>query len=176
MKYWLTLIVAIILSVPLMALEVGQKAPEFSLKGTDGKTHSLQDYVGKSAVVIAWYPRVFTKNCTIECRSLVKHGEQIRSFNVAYFMASTDELDEKVRFAKYNSADFPLLSDPTGEVAKAYDVLIPFIKLARRVNVYIGKDGTILKIDRDINPATTAEDIVKNLEKLGVEKAERTEP
>ncbi|WP_444920381.1 peroxiredoxin [Microbulbifer sp. CnH-101-G] len=175
MKYWLTLIVATMLSLPLMALEVGQKAPDFTLRGTDGKTHSLKDYVGKTAVVIAWYPRAFTKNCTIECKSLAKNGDQIRAFNVTYFMASTDKLDENVRFSEYNSADFPLLSDPTGEVAKAYGVLIPIIKLARRVTIYIGKDGNILKIDKDINPATSAEDIASNLAKLGVEKTENAE-
>ena len=40
--------------------KVGQMAPAFTLKGSDGKTHSLRDYVGKKAVVIAWFPKAFT--------------------------------------------------------------------------------------------------------------------
>ncbi|GAB2875441.1 peroxiredoxin family protein [Microbulbifer echini] len=175
MKYWFTLIIATIISLPLMALEVGEKAPNFSLQGTDGKTHSLDDYIGKRAVVIAWFPRAFTKGCTIECKSLAKNGHKIRAFDAAYFMASTDKHEDNTRFAKHNAADFPLLSDPTGQTAKAYDVLIPVLKLARRVTVYIGKDGTILKIDKDINPATSAEDIARNLAELGVEKSGNTQ-
>jgi peroxiredoxin Q/BCP len=40
-------------------LKVGDKAPEFSLPGTDGKTHKLSDYKGKT-VVLAWFPKAFT--------------------------------------------------------------------------------------------------------------------
>ena len=41
-------------------LKVGDKAPEFSLKGSDGKTHKLADYRGKSAVIVSWFPKAFT--------------------------------------------------------------------------------------------------------------------
>ena len=41
-------------------LGVGDTAPAFSLPGTDGKTHSLEDYLGKQAIVIAWFPKAFT--------------------------------------------------------------------------------------------------------------------
>jgi peroxiredoxin Q/BCP len=40
--------------------KVGDQAPAFSLRGSDGKTHTLSDYKGKSAVVIAWFPKAFT--------------------------------------------------------------------------------------------------------------------
>ena len=42
------------------ALKVGDPAPNFSLRGSDGKTHTLADYKGKSAVVLAWFPKAFT--------------------------------------------------------------------------------------------------------------------
>jgi peroxiredoxin Q/BCP len=41
-------------------LKVGDLAPNFSLPGSDGKTHTLADYKGKSAVVVAWFPKAFT--------------------------------------------------------------------------------------------------------------------
>lgn len=41
-------------------LKVGDKAPDFQLSGTDGKTHRLADYLGKEAVVLAWFPKAFT--------------------------------------------------------------------------------------------------------------------
>lgn len=51
-------------------LKVGDHAPAFSLKGSDGKTYTLDQFKGKSAVVIAWFPKAFTKGCTAECKSL----------------------------------------------------------------------------------------------------------
>jgi len=41
-------------------LKVGDRAPEFSLQGSDGKTYTLADFKGKSAVVLAWFPKAFT--------------------------------------------------------------------------------------------------------------------
>jgi len=84
-------------------------------------------------------------------------------------MASVDPLDDNRDFAKKTKADFPMLSDPTKEIAKAYDVLNLF-RVASRVTFYIGLDGKILKIDEDINPATAAEDIAENLQSLNVKK------
>src|SRR5918995_7479754 len=109
-------------------LKVGDNAPDFTLQGTDGKTHKLSDYRGKKAVVVAWFPKAFTQGCTIECKSLAANGDKIRKFDVAYFMASVDPLEgEKgnVAFAKAQGADFPLLSDADTSVAARYGVLSP---------------------------------------------------
>ncbi|WP_445359155.1 peroxiredoxin family protein [Microbulbifer sp. ANSA005] len=170
MKYLLTFFITAFISLPSLALEVGEIAPNFTLKGSDGQTHTLADLQGKSAVVIAWFPKAFTRGCTIECKSLAQNGHLIKDYEVTYFMASTDDLDDNTRFAEESEADFPLLSDPTGETAKAYDVLIPVMNIARRVTIYIGKDGRIKKIDKDIKPATSAEDIARTLGELGVKK------
>ena len=82
-------------------------------------------------------------------------------------MASVDALETNQEFAAETEADFPLLSDPSKEVAKAYDVLA-FYGLPNRHTFYIGKDGKILFIDRRINAATSAEDMASKLEELGV--------
>lgn len=164
----ITLLLTTLFSLPLAALEAGDPAPDFSLQASDGKTYTLSDFKGKQAVAIAWYPKAFTKGCTIECKSLAENGHLIREYDVAYFMASTDELDTNTKFAEEQEADFPLLSDPEGEVAEAYGVKMPVMNIARRITVYIGKDGRILKIDKDIQPATSAEDMAKTLGELGV--------
>ncbi|WP_417276708.1 redoxin domain-containing protein [Castellaniella sp.] len=54
--------------------------------------YQLSDYRGKQAVVLAWFPKANTHGCTIECRSLAENGDQIRQFDVKYFMASVDPL------------------------------------------------------------------------------------
>ena len=69
-------------------VKVGDMAPDFTLQGTDGKTHKLSDYRGKTNVVVAWFPRAFTQGCTIECKSLAENGDKIKKYDVAYFMAS----------------------------------------------------------------------------------------
>ena len=156
-------------SAPAVELKVGDKAPNFKLQGSDGKTYNLADLTGKKAVVIAWFPAAFTKGCTVECKSLAMNGDKIRQFDVAYFMASTDPIEKNTDFAKAQEADFPLLSDPTKEVAGAYGVLNAK-GMARRWTFYIGKDGKILAIDKAVKVDTSAEDMVAKLGELNVTK------
>ena len=150
-------------------LAVGDLAPDFSLEGTDGKTYSLADFKGKHAIVLAWYPKAYTSGCTIECKSLAEHGDSIRQYDVTYFMASVDPIEKNKSFAEAEKADFPLLSDPTKAAAKAYGVL-NMLGIASRHTFVIGADGKILAIDRNVNPATAAQDIAATLGKVGVSK------
>lgn len=150
------------------ALEVGDMAPDFQLPGSDGEIHRLADYQGKQAVVLAWFPKAYTSSCTIECKSIAKNGHLIREYNVAYFMASVDSLEKNEGFAVETNADFPLLSDEDKSVAKAYGVL-HLLGFAKRHTIYIGVDGRVLKIDKNVKSATSAEDIAATLGELGVE-------
>src|SRR5688572_8614136 len=154
------------LSVSLNAqspeLTVGDPAPNFKLQASDGKTYQLSDFKGKKAVVIAWFPKAFTKGCTIECKSLAENGTKIREYDVAYFMASVDPLDQNTKFAAEQKADFPLLSDPTKETATAYGVLMP-AGIANRWTFYIDKEGRIAAIDKAVKPDTSAQDMVAKL-------------
>jgi peroxiredoxin Q/BCP len=163
----LLVLLGLMLSTTLGALEVGDQAPPFSLQATDGKTYSLEQFHNKQAIVIAWYPKAFTSGCTIECKSLAQKGHLLKRLDVTYFMASVDVLEDNQAFAEENEADFPLLSDPSKKVAEAYDVLA-FYGVPKRHTIYIGKDGKILYIDRNINAATSAEDMAAKLEELGI--------
>lgn len=155
-------------SVLATDLKVGDQAPNFKLQATNGDYYQLTDYNGKQVVVLAWYPMANTRGCTFECKSLIEKGHLIREYNTSYFMASVDPLDDNRDFAKKTGADFPMLSDPSKQTAKAYDVL-NIMRVASRVTFYISKEGKILKIDDDINPKTAAEDIVKHLKEHNVE-------
>ncbi len=164
---WLAAVLSVVGPQVGRALEIGDPAPPFELKASDGKTYRLTDYAGKQAVVIAWYPRAFTSGCTVECRSLAQNGDLLRAFDVAYFMASVDPADDNARFAAEAGADFPLLSDPDKTTAKAYDVL-GMMGVANRHTIYIDQSGRVVAIDRDVRPATSAEDMAARLEALGV--------
>jgi len=160
-------IVAVAAQVGAEDLRVGDLAPDFTLEATDGKTYHLADYRGKEAVVIAWYPKAYTKGCTIECKSLAENGHLLRKYQVAYFMASVDPLEDNKGFAAEQKADFPLLSDPTKKTAEAYGVL-HMLGFAKRHTFYIGSDGRILAIDDAVVPETSAQDIARRLGELGV--------
>ncbi len=156
-------------------LKVGDPAPNFTLKATDGKTYKLSDFKGKKAVVLAWFPKAFTSGCTIECKSLAQNGHLLRKYDAAYFMASVDPLEGEKgskAFADAQKADFPLLSDPTKETATSYGVLRDFGGelgvIAQRWTFYIGKDGRITAIDKAVKPATSAEDMATKLGELKV--------
>lgn len=151
-------------------LSVGDPAPDFAMMGSDGKEYRLADFRGKQAVVLAWFPRAFTSGCTVECKSLAENGDEIRRFDVSYFMASTDPVDKNTEFAEDTGADFPLLSDPEGEAAQAYGVFT--MGFARRHTFYIDVDGNISHIDTAVKPSSSAADMVANLEKLGVARRE----
>ena len=150
-----------------VTLKVGDQAPEFTLKASDGRTYSLADYRGKKPVVIAWFPKAFTQGCTLECKSLAANGDRIRKFDVAYFMASVDAPDDNAKFAQSEKADFPLLSDPDKSVATRFGVLASR-GFANRWTYYIDKSGRIAYIDRAVNPETSAEDMIARLGQLKV--------
>lgn len=150
-----------------MALEVGDMAPDFELPASDGNTYRLSDYRGKQAVILAWFPQAFTSGCTIECKSLTKMGPELRRFDATYFMASVDPIEENTRFAESNSADFPLLSDASKEVATAYGVLYQD-RFALRHTIYINPEGVVVAIDSNVNPRTSAEDMISKLKELDV--------
>jgi len=165
-------------------LKVGDQAPNFKLQATDGKTYQLSDFKGKQAVVVAWFPAAFTRGCTIECKSLAENGDKIRTYDVSYFMASVDPLEKNMEFAKATTvklgdqevtkkeADFPLLSDPTKETAKAYGVLNER-GTANRWTFYIDKTGKISYIEKMVMPATSAEDMITKIAELKVPMAHK---
>jgi len=157
----------------MVDLKVGDPAPDFTLQASDGHTYMLSSFKGKQAVVLAWFPKAFTQGCTIECKSLAEHGDLIKKYDVTYFMASVDPIEgEKGNkaFAEAHSADFPLLGDPTKGTAKGYGVLNEERGFANRWTFYIGKDGRIAYVDKDVNAhlATSAEYMATKLGELKV--------
>ncbi len=150
-------------------LKVGDKAPEFSMKGSDGKTYTLDQFKGKSAVVIAWFPKAFTGGCTKECKSFRASSEALKPLNVAYFTASVDTPDKNKAFAESLDLDYPILSDPEKTVADAYGVINPTRGMANRWTFYIDKEGIIRAIDKKVNTDHAGQDLAAKIKELGLE-------
>lgn len=151
-------------------LKVGDKAPDFELKGSDGKTYKLSEFKGKKPVVVAWYPKAFTPGCTIECKTMKEQGEKIKAYDVAYFTASVDDAETNKKFAESLTLDYPILSDPSKETAKAYGVLKPEGNVANRWTFYIDKDGKIAHVDKAVKPAEHADAIANQLNQMKAAK------
>ena len=174
MKNWLVcgaLVAALIGSATLNAaeLKVGDAAPSFKMTASDGKTYSLDQFKGKSAVVIAWYPKSFTGGCTKECKSMAEFGKDLKAYNVAYFTASCDPQDVQKKFAESLSVDYPILADPTKENATAFGVS-DGTKNAARWTFFIDKTGKVVEIDKSVKTETHGKDIATKLGTLGIEK------
>jgi peroxiredoxin Q/BCP len=92
-------------------------------------------------------------------------------------MISTDTLEDNTAFAKKEGADFPLLADPTQKTANQYGVLkdygADYGRLANRWTFYIGPDGKILSIDKQVKPASSGQDVVAKLKELKVPSAKK---
>ncbi len=85
-------------------------------------------------------------------------------------MASTDSEEDNRGFAEKNEASFPILSDPSKDMVKAYGVLSDR-GYAKRWTYYINAEGIVIEIDKDVDPRTAGEDLVERLSTLDVPRA-----
>ena len=89
---------------------------------------------------------------------------------MAYFAASVDDAETNRKFAESLELDYPILSDPGKETAAAYDVLAAGGSYAMRHTIYIGPDGKVAYIDRNVSAGTAGADVAARLEALGMPK------
>jgi thioredoxin-dependent peroxiredoxin len=129
-------------------LNENEKAPDFSLMGSDGKKHTLRDFKGKN-LVLYFYPKDDTTGCTIEAKCFNARMGEIRANDAVVVGVSSDDLESHDKFISKYDLDFLLLSDPKNETIKEYDSYGnkgAFGWGTIRNTFIIGKDGRILKI------------------------------
>jgi len=129
-----------------MAIEIGQPAPEFSLKNQDNEVVSLSDFAGATPVALVFYPFTFTGVCEGELCSIRDDYSEFTDAGVQVLAVSCDTRFAQKQWAEQQGYQFPVLSDfwPHGEVAKAYGVFNDALGCANRATFVIGKDGTIV--------------------------------
>jgi thioredoxin-dependent peroxiredoxin len=150
---------------PAVTLRPGDRAPEFALTGSDGRRYRLSDFVGRTPVVLAWFPKAFTGGCTAECLSISLSSARLRALDAACFTVSVDDPETNREFAAYLGSDLPILSDPDKSVARAYGVMTTS-GFPARWTFYIGRDGRILAIDKHVRTATSGADITLVLDSM----------
>jgi peroxiredoxin Q/BCP len=133
-----------------MANLQGKKAPAFSLQGSDGKTHSLEDYKGKT-VVLYFYPKDDTPGCTKEACGFRDLGGSLKKAGAVVLGVSKDGVDSHNKFAAKYKLPFTLLSDPKTEVMKKYGAFGKKLMYGKTVEgtirstVVIGPKGEVIK-------------------------------
>ncbi len=130
-----------------MAIEIGQKAPDFNLHNTGKNKVALSDYSGKNVVVL-FFPLAFTGVCTNELCSMRDSLATYNDLNAEVVGISVDSLFVLEKFKKENDLNFELLSDFNKEAAKAYDCLyenfvFDMAGVAKRSAFVVDKDGTV---------------------------------
>ena len=133
-----------------MANLEGKKAPAFSLEGSDGKKHSLDDYKGKT-VVLYFYPKDDTPGCTKEACGFRDQNSSLKKADTVVLGVSKDSIESHKKFAGKYKLPFTLLSDPKTEVMKKYGAFGKKMMYGKEVQgtirstVVIGPKGDVLK-------------------------------
>jgi peroxiredoxin Q/BCP len=149
-------------------IEVGTKAPEFTLKDKDGRDVALSDFLGKK-VVLYFYPKDNTPGCTRQACAFAGAYEQFKQKNIAVIGISKDSTASHVKFAEKYGLPFTLLSDPELEVIKAYGVWQEkklYGKLGLgvvRTTYIIDEQGVVTHVMPKVKPDTNASEILEIL-------------
>ncbi len=149
-------------------LEVGMKAPDFTLEDKNGKSVSLSDFSGKK-VVLYFYPKDNTPGCTRQACAFAGLYKEFQAKGVEVIGISKDSVASHVKFAEKYNLPFILLSDPERKAIEPYGVWQEK-KMAGKVGMgvvrttfIIDEEGKITKIMPKVKPDTNAEEILAEL-------------
>ncbi|WP_225821089.1 peroxiredoxin [Streptomyces naphthomycinicus] len=128
-----------------MAIQVGDKAPDFELKDNHGRSVKLSDFHGEKNVVLLFYPFAFTGVCTGELCELRDNLPKFSDRDTQLLAVSNDSIHTLRVFAEQEGLEYPLLSDfwPHGNVSRAYGVFDEDKGCAVRGTFVIDKEGVV---------------------------------
>ena len=149
-------------------LEIGMKAPDFSLPDKDGNTVRLSDFQGKK-VVLYFYPKDNTPGCTRQACAFAASYEQFKAQDATVIGISKDSVASHLKFAQKYDLPFILLSDPELQAIQAYGVwqekkLYGKVSMGVvRTTYIINEQGFIEKVMPKVKPDTNAAEILAYL-------------
>ncbi|WBO85771.1 peroxiredoxin [Hymenobacter yonginensis] len=136
-------------------LQIGDQAPDFTLKTTTGDSFRLSEQRGQRAIVLYFYPKDDTPGCTAEACSFRDQYQDFQDLGAEVVGVSSDSEASHQKFTQKHRLPFPLLADAGGQVRKLYEVPRALLGLLPgRVTFVIDKEGTIRYIFNSMNRAT----------------------
>lgn len=151
-------------------LEVGVKAPLFTLRDKDNNEISIDNFLGKK-VVLYFYPKDNTPGCTRQACAFKAVFDDFRNKNIVVIGISKDSIESHQKFVEKYELPFILLSDPDLHVIKLFDVWKEKTNFGKtsfgvvRSTFIISEEGMIEKVFKRAKPDTNPADILKYLEK-----------
>ena len=150
-------------------LEIGMKAPDFTLQDKDGNQVALSDYAGKK-VVLYFYPRDNTPGCTRQACAFAQNYDGFKERGIEVIGISKDSVASHAKFADKHELPFVLLSDPELVAIQEYDVwkekkLYGKVSMGVvRTSYVIDENGIIEKVITKVKPDTNAAEILAYLD------------
>lgn len=124
-------------------LNVGDDAPLFELMTGSGEAVRLADHVGKTSVVLFFYPKDDTPGCTREACDFRDMNDEFKAVGAVVYGLSKDSVSSHAKFAEKFTLSFPLLSDPDGSVCQSYRVWVEKLNYGKK---YMGIERTTFVI------------------------------
>jgi len=152
-------------------IDPGKKAPSFTLKDQDEKTHKLSDYEGRP-VVLYFYPKDDTPGCTVEACSFRDRRPELAKRGAQVLGVSPDGVQSHAAFRDKYSLDFPLLADPDHKVAETYGAWGEKFNYGkklmgiRRSTFLIDRDGVVRKVWKKVDVKEHDQQVLDALDKL----------
>ena len=142
-------------------ISIGDSVPSFNLKNQFGESVDMHQYIGKTKMVIYFYPKDDTPGCTKEACSFRDHFEAFREKGIEVFGISADSVSSHLNFAEKHRLSFTLLSDENNEVRKMFGVPSDLLGLLPgRVTYIVDGSGKVIhifnsqfKVDKHITEA-----------------------
>jgi peroxiredoxin Q/BCP len=169
---------------PKTEIKVGDKAPAFDAKDDQGKDWKSSDHIGKNVIVVYFYPADMTGGCTKQACGFRDDMKKLADKGVEVVGVSGDSVKNHQVFKKAKNLEFTLLADEQGALAKKFgvpmdkggdfptkdadgkDVVLTRGVTIKRWTFVIGKDGTILHKDTNVNAEQDSKRILEMVEKL----------
>ncbi len=126
-------------------LKVGERAPSFTGDTTSGARVSLDGLRGR-ILVLYFFRKAFTRNCTVETKGFRDNYEDLREHGAEVVGVSCDDFPTQCAFARELTVTFPMISDADRAISRAYDVFFPLLPLSHRVTYVIDPRGTIAAV------------------------------
>jgi len=146
---------------------VGDKAPSFSLSNQRGETVALDQFKGKSNVVIYFYPKAMTPGCTVQACGIRDANADFKNLNTVVMGISPDSVDRLVKFEDKQELNFTLLSDEDHSVVDSYGAWDLKKFMGRefmgvlRSTFIINKEGVIVHVMGKVKTKTHHDDVLE---------------
>ena len=152
-------------------IEVGKKAPAFTMKDQDGKTHKLSEYAG-TPVVLYFYPKDDTSGCTKEACAFRDNLPKFKKSKAQVLGVSPQDVDSKKKFAAKHDLNFPILADIDAKISEKYGVWQEKSMYGKkymgvvRTTYLIGPDGKVVKRWDKVKVPGHAEEVLAAVKEL----------